>query len=512
MNDSIYGQVIGGEVGKILIREKNGKKIELGDLLIHEDVDGKSLLQVYNLMYGSQISRGAREQLAGMNLEGHGTGIAFLDPELRNYVLAEAKAVLRITKDIKTPKALPDFFGTLRSVTSKDLEFLTEKKTAPLFVGKVRSGSKVIEVPVYLDALEVIPHHVLVCSTTGRGKSNLIKNILWNLIGHRQIGLLVLDPHDEYYSGRSNGLNNHPSAHRDLVYYSINPPPGTNSLVINLRSIRLEHFEGIIDFSQAQHQVLTQYITEYNERWIENILLGSEIPEVRIPTTTLGVLQRIFRSKLSLFVNDQDEVISRNRMFSSGSDGESTINDMVRNIEQGRIVVVDTSKSGDEAELLIGSMIANNLLSHHQNAKADGTLDEMLPVGIIIEEAPRVLGKEKLDRSGNNVYSTIAKEGRKFKVGLIAVTQLVSVIPQEILTNINTKIILGNELASERNVLIQSAAQDLAEDSRNIASLDKGEAIVTSIFTKFAVPIKIPFFEDIVKNKSRISEKVEYSG
>ena len=36
---------------------------------------------------------------------------------------------------------------------------------------------------------------------------------------------------------------------------------------------------------------------------------------------------------------------------------------------------------------------------------------------------------------------------------------------------------------------------------KNIASLDKGEAIVTSIFVPFAMPIKIPLFEDIVKEK-----------
>ena len=56
--------------------------------------------------------------------------------------------------------------------------------------------------------------------------------------------------------------------------------------------------------------------------------------------------------------------------------------------------MVDTSKSGDEAELLIGSMIANILLSRHQNAKAEGILDGVLPVGIVIEEAPESLVKK----------------------------------------------------------------------------------------------------------------------
>ncbi len=50
-------------------------------------------------------------------------------------------------------------------------------------------------------------------------------------------------------------------------------------------------------------------------------------------------------------------------------------------------------------------------------------------------------------------------------------------------------------MAPERQAIIDSAAQDLSDDNRNIASLDVGEAIVTSNFSKFALPIKIPLFE-----------------
>ena len=63
----------------------------------------------------------------------------------------------------------------------------------------------------------------------------------------------------------------------------------------------------------------------------------------------------------------------------------------------------------------------------------------------------------------------------------------------------NTKIILGNELTIGRRTLIQIASQDLCSDVINIASLDKGEAIISSNLTKFAFPIKIPLFEDTVR-------------
>ena len=79
-----------------------------------------------------------------------------------------------------------------------------------------------------------------------------------------------------------------------------------------------------------------------------------------------------------------------------------------------------------------------------------------------------------------------------------------SLIPREILANMNTKIILGTELKQERQAIIESAAQDLSSHDRMIASLDRGEAIITSTFTKFATPVRIPFFEALVeKNQGR---------
>ena len=54
-------------------------------------------------------------------------------------------------------------------------------------------------------------------------------------------------------------------------------------------------------------------------------------------------------------------------------------------------------------------------------------------------------------------------------------------------------------MVQERQAIIDSASQDLSSDSRNIASLDKGECIVSSNFAKFALPIKVPFFDDLAK-------------
>ncbi len=73
---------------------------------------------------------------------------------------------------------------------------------------------------------------------------------------------------------------------------------------------------------------------------------------------------------------------------------------------------------------------------------------------------------------------------------------------------------MGIEMQAEREAIIASAAQDLSADDRNIASLDKGEAIVSSTFTKFALPIKVPFFDDFAKAHIQTApkEKKDFSG
>lgn len=105
---SVIGQIVAGRVSSILVREKSGEKIELGDLLVVDEKDGYLVLKVFDLLYGSQVPQAARELLAGMELEGHGGTVDFLEPELRSYVMAEVKAIAKVTDkmELLVPKTL----------------------------------------------------------------------------------------------------------------------------------------------------------------------------------------------------------------------------------------------------------------------------------------------------------------------------------------------------------------------------------------------------------------------
>jgi len=507
MTLEVSGQIIAGKTGQILAREKAGGEIEIGDLLVADEDGAYVLLQAFELLYGSQVPQLVRELLAGMRLEGLGTNLDFLEPQLRNYVIAQIKAVLRVSKngEPKIPKTLPAFFSTIRHVSEKDLWFLTKPKN-PVYLGKVRSGSKVLDVGVYVNGEDMLTHHVLIPATTGRGKSNLVKVIVWSVLPQDSLAILVLDPHDEYYGRHGKGLKDHPAAKKSLLYYSTTPAPGTNTLVINIRSILPSHFQGIVEFTDAQHDAITLFHNRFGDQWIENIVRGTDIGSNAVAPRTLEVLKRRFDNVLGVYIDDSGDFRCRSGVFSDTA-GLATSMEITKALEDGKKVIVDTSRLLDQAELLIGSIISGGIFHRYQKYKSEGTLEEKPVVSVVIEEAPRVLGADALAARGENIYSTIAREGRKFKVGLIAITQLVSLIPRTILANINTKIILGNELAAERQAVMESAAQDLSTDDRTIASLDKGEAIVSSNFTRFAVPIQVPLFESYIEEGQEPREK-----
>ena len=484
------GLIIGGGFGNLIVREKSSKGLELGELFIAEKGDAKLLMQVIDLLYGSQLSQQHLELMSGLKLE-EDEELEIKDEKIRHYVLARAKNLLTIKDNIPySSKELPQFFTGIRDLQKEDLAFLNEKVNYPLMLGNLRSGRKVLDVPVILDGEKTLSHHVLVSGTTGRGKSVLMTNILWNTISQDYCGFLVLDPHDEYYGKTTFGLKDHPEARTRLVYYSPrDAPPGQRTLRINLSLLKPGHFNGVVDWSDAQRQALFAYSKKYHDIWIQSLMREQPI-DVSVHEGTLAVIKRQLSQVLNIRLDGEQLVCEG--IFDESA-GKTTIQDITTALEQGKTVLVDTSECENAVEVLIGSVIATDMLDKYKRMTTK-ELQKKPIISIVLEEAPRVLGREVLEK-GPNIFSTIAREGRKFRVGLLAITQLPSLIPRQILANMNTKIILGIEMKPERQALIESASQDLSEDDRTIASLDKGEALITSNFLKFATPIKIPLID-----------------
>jgi uncharacterized protein len=527
------GQIIGGGLKDIYIREKSDSQMELGDLLVAEGSQSDyTIIQVKDIEYRSQISQSTLELSAGLKLEGYGDNLEVMQPKLRNYLVARAKSLLYVEKTdedeyrIKSPKRPPSFFNDIQSINNDHLGFLKpDDMKNSIYLGDIRSGSTVKnDVNVHIDLIKSLTHHIFIPATTGRGKSNLVRVMLWSILESEGAGILVLDPHNEYYGDNiKRGLRDHPQKEEKLEYYS--PDSGNQdalTLSINVKKIRPHHFSGIGGFSSAQSEAMRMFYNKYRQNWISEIANekdGKILKTMGIDEKTAKVLKRKIETKLGVStITDETEpdakrCVFKSNLFVGGDSGLATINNILEALEKGKIVIIDSSKLSDFEELFVGSIIASNIFHKYKSYNSE-ILKSRPVISIVIEEAPRVLGRDALESGmGNNIYGTIAREGRKFKLGLIAITQLASVIPRAILANMNTKIILGNEMSMERSAIIDSASQDLSDDNRIIASLDKGEAIVSSVFTKFAIPIYTPEFNKFVEEYlSKQPEKMEIKG
>ncbi len=154
----------------------------------------------------------------------------------------------------------------------------------------------------------------------------------------------------------------------------------------------------------------------------------------------------------------------------------------------GKVVLVDTSGLEAVEETLVASLLTRSLLDERANAyRNDRERFGQLPRTLVaLEEAQRVL--TRLDDAEFNVFPRLAREGRKFNVGLCAVTQQPKLIDPELLSQFNTYFVLGLADERDRNTLRSSSKQDLSDLGAEIQTLMPGEALVTNPEAPFALP------------------------
>jgi DNA helicase HerA-like ATPase len=108
---------------------------------------------------------------------------------------------------------------------------------------------------------------------------------------------------------------------------------------------------------------------------------------------------------------------------------------------------------------------------------------------------------------GQSVFKDISRQGRKFNIGLLVVSQQVSVLDNVILSQMNTEINLrlGNE--REIKACIDNASVNISGFESEFRVMSRGEAIITASYRELPLPVKIPLFDKIYeKDKNRYKD------
>jgi DNA helicase HerA-like ATPase len=201
---------------------------------------------------------------------------------------------------------------------------------------------------------------------------------------------------------------------------------------------------------------------------------------------------------------DTINVIKRRieRLMSSGrvttDGGISMTRTVIEALDSAKVVLVDTGSMPEMEELMVSTVLARAVFERHQRAyETPEEFAALPPVMVTMEEAQRVL-----DKSRGTVFSRIAREGRKFKVGLCAVSQQPKLIDNQVISQFNTLFIMGLADKRDREILRDASKQDIADLENEIQSLMVGEALVTSPFVPFALPLSVHRFEDYLDEEN----------
>ena len=172
----------------------------------------------------------------------------------------------------------------------------------------------------------------------------------------------------------------------------------------------------------------------------------------------------------------------------------SSLANILANLQKGKVVLVDIPRMSDRSELFLLSVISRYILDEYKKDEKEGQ-ESRKNCLITIEEAQRVLG------AGSNTsrFESIAREGRKFGVGLCAITQQPKLIDKQLLSQFNTLVVMGLGDRNDRMQLEESAKQDLSSMDIEIQTLEKGEAVVSTLNIPFPVPARIHRYEDYLR-------------
>lgn len=495
------GIVVNGEVNEIVLRVPYDRDVQLGEMLILGDevFEGrKYLLRVTSIGYGYEAAEADwAERAAGSIILMEGKEeYRMYHRERRLYKAVKCAPMLVMDENrIKGVKSLPSHFSAARELREGDCDVLRDS-LGDLPVGKLRSGERVLEIDAGISG-SCFPYHIGIFATTGMGKSNLMRVLAASTMKSGKYAMLIFDPHGEYYHGPEKGKKGLEHLHsKRLKVYTSREEKGIAKLKISYREINTSDMASIYTPSEAQREALYAFSGKYGSEWLTEISdrdvgeLISIFPNIH--EGTLKVLKRRIDAIMGM------DVISRDPDY-------SVSNQIIEELKDRKTVLVDTSGLAEEEELLISSALARKVFNRWKSLfiRDKEEFDALPPVLITLEEAQRVLSEPK-----GGMFPRIAREGRKFRVGLCAISQQPKLIHPHILTQLNTLFIMGLSDEGDREKMGSASKQDLAPLRNEIKSLNVGEAIITSPFAPFPIPVKISHFDEYCDGYSDGSEHI----
>lgn len=299
---------------------------------------------------------------------------------------------------------------------------------------------------------QLVSRRSFVFARAGFGKSNLIKLLFSRLYatdpalpsGGRAsagVGTVIFDPDGEYFwpdaHGRP-GLCDVPSLAQRLVVFTGQraPSPAYQSFVVDkvkldIRQLSAQRVLGIaLPADRQDQQNVTKLKSLGTERWTRLVdLIAAHRYDV-----DPAEIRRICGIKPANEEQQTNAIIGNMvRVVDALHDPSSQMLRALKTaLSDGKLCVVDISQLRGQRGLQLASIILAEIFSHNQREFTKAK-PEIVPCIAVVEEAQTVLAPSATSAEDSPFVSWV-KEGRKYGLGAVLVTQQPGSIPPELLS------------------------------------------------------------------------------
>jgi hypothetical protein len=374
---------------------------------------------------------------------------------------------------------------------------------------------------ILFDTARLKSKRTMVFAQSGFGKTNLMKVLLLHTIGDNSFGKLIFDLNGEYYSKTASGTTglgdvDDQTVRNNLVVYSDRKMSKSSKFSfggkVQINTHKHMTIGDILTFSTGFSEVMKSFLLYLDDKQVEGFIKKID-SYCESPQNLYKDFPDFFGAKNEGDDKKQDKsargtimaIRKRIRHFIDEggvhSSSSTLMEDVFSALQQGKTVIIDLSLRDSVDASIISTMIVRKLFEDNKKSFTEAQDDNVIRCIIVVEEAQNVLSDEQM-RSSTNPFVRVAKEGRKFGIGLVAITQRPSAISDEIRSQAENffSFYMGN--TDDIKALVKS---NVNYDGVVSAFIQRetipGNLYFVTSSHPFVIPVRVVEFDKLVQKK-----------
>ena len=396
------------------------------------------------------------------------------------YIIARVKVVGILRRRHSTVELLPPMIppepGTpVYRPSEITLRSALGLSSSGIFLGTLW-GHDDIRIELDLDLL--VRHHVAIIGATGSGKSYACGVLIEELVKHN-LPVIVFDPHSEYWTMKYpnaseehllNQLDMYPAGFRVKIFSPVGSEVADEPLSVSLIDLGPEGIAELCGMSETQEDLLFLAFKKAIEDCGDDFTVDDLDLSVRkvahdygfLPTTVLAVRRRL-------------TVLNELGVIDSSLDPRNLV-------ERGRISIIDLSSPIPERarRALVGAVLRRLFSARRTNS--------IPPLMVVVEEGHRFAPQNE-EVFSKDAIRLIAREGRKFGIGISIISQRVVGLDKDIFSQCGTMLIM--KVTCTTDISFLKPLIEASGEAERLSFLPRGVGVLSSICLHTPVLIKV---------------------